>query len=76
MTRLAKELAVPDVVVGAVQHLVAHGALEAALVPLEAPGQPLLRGVHRLAAHRALGHLHRLERHPDQNPSTSRQIIS
>ena len=45
-TRLAEELAVPDVVVGAVQHLVAHGALEAALVPLEAPGQPLLRSVH------------------------------
>ena len=45
-TRLAEELAVPDVVVGAVQHLVAHGALEAALVPLEAPGQPLLRSIH------------------------------
>ena len=46
VTRLAEELAVPDVVVGAVQHLVAHGALEAALVPLEAPGQPLLRSIH------------------------------
>ena len=45
-THLAEELAVPDVVVGAVQHLVAHGALEAALVPFEAPGQPLLRSVH------------------------------
>ena len=57
-TRLAEELAVPDVVVGAVQHLVAHGALEAALVPLEAAGQLLLRSVNRLQTDTAvIGHL-------------------
>lgn len=57
MTRLAEELGVPDVVVGAVQHLVAHGALEAALVPLEAAGQLLLSCVDRLEAHPAVvGH--------------------
>ena len=33
-TRLAEELAVPDVVVGAVQHLVTHAALETPSVPL------------------------------------------
>lgn len=77
---LAVERVVLGVVVGGVQHLVAHAALEAALdqsetsggarrpmrahlVPLLAARQHLLSGVHGLAAHRALGHLHWLERH-------------
>ena len=77
---LAVERVVLGVVVGGVQHLVAHAALEAALdqsetsagarlpmrahlVPLLAARQHLLGGVHGLAAHRALGHLHWLERH-------------
>ena len=43
--------------------LVAHGALEAACVPLVPPGQLLLSGIHRFAALWAFGHLDRLERH-------------
>ena len=45
-------------------HLVTHGALEAARVPLVAARQLLLRRVHRLATLGALGHLHRFEGHP------------
>ena len=37
--------------------------MRAHLVPLLAARQHLLGGVHGLAAHRALGHLHWLERH-------------
>jgi len=48
---------------GGVQHLVAHGALEAELVILVAVAHFLLGGVHRLAAHRALVQLWGLERH-------------
>ena len=58
VANLAVEAA-PVLVAGdAVQSLVAGGALEARLVPLEAPGQLLLRRVHRLQTHAAVvGHL-------------------
>ena len=44
-------------------NLIAHGALEAPLVPLMPPSQPLLGSVDRLPTLRALRHLDRLERH-------------
>ena len=58
VANLAVEAAPVLVAGGAVQSLVAGGALEASLVPLEAPGKLLLRRVHRLQTHAAVvGHL-------------------
>ena len=55
---LAVQTAAVLVASGAVQPLVAGGALEAALVPLEAPGQLLLRSVNSLQTDTAVvGHL-------------------
>ena len=57
-SHLAVQTAPVLVAGGAVQPLVAGGALEAALVPLEAPSQLLLRSVNRLQTDTAvIGHL-------------------
>jgi hypothetical protein len=62
---LAEQLGFVFRAVGRVQHLAAHSALEAGLVPFVAAGHALFGGVDRLLALGAFGVFDRLERHLD-----------
>lgn len=63
MAIFAVQLVLVLCAVGGIEHLAAHSAFEASLVPFVSTGDSLLGGVHRLAALGALWVLSWLERH-------------